>query len=63
MQSRNREAKITYQGSKAAVPGNNGAPDTYDYGNIKALPVFTGTHPAVMEKRIRSMDWAQFLTH
>jgi hypothetical protein len=63
MQSRNREAKITYQGSKIAVQGNNGAPDAYDYGNLNALPVFTGTHPAVMEKRIQAMDWAHLLGH
>lgn len=29
----------------------------FDYSQIDALEVYTGTHPAVMENRIRKMDW------
>jgi hypothetical protein len=29
----------------------------FDYGNIDVLKKFTGTHPAVMQKRINEMNW------
>lgn len=29
----------------------------FDYSQIDALEIFTGTHPAVMKDRIRKMDW------
>lgn len=34
-------------------------PDTqeFDYSNIDYLEVFKGTHPAVMQERIKKMDW------
>lgn len=30
---------------------------TFDYGPLGRLPVFNGTHPAVMQKRIAQFDW------
>lgn len=29
----------------------------FDYSQIDALEIYTGTHPAVMKDRIRNMDW------
>jgi hypothetical protein len=29
----------------------------FDYSQIDALEIYTGTHPAVMNDRIRKMDW------
>jgi hypothetical protein len=29
----------------------------FDYGPLKRLAIFTGTHPALMEDRIKRMDW------
>jgi len=31
--------------------------EEFDYTNIDALKVFTGTHPMVMQRRINSMNW------
>ncbi len=31
--------------------------DTFDYSNIDSLSRFGGTHPAVMQDRIRRMNW------
>ncbi len=31
--------------------------DSYDYSNIDSLKLFSGTHPAVMIKRISQLDW------
>ncbi|MCL2247509.1 MAG: hypothetical protein FWC10_10470 [Lentimicrobiaceae bacterium] len=31
--------------------------ELYDYKNIDSLKLFTGTHPAAIQKRIMAMDW------
>ncbi|MDB4999718.1 MAG: glycosyltransferase family 2 protein [Mucilaginibacter sp.] len=38
---------------------NQNLPETYefDYGNADRLVKFTGTHPAVMQKRIKATNW------
>lgn len=33
----------------------------HDYGNVSAMPLFTGTHPAVMKDRVAEMDWNDYL--
>lgn len=33
----------------------------YDYGPLGRLPLWTGAHPAVMERRIAAMDWGDRL--
>ena len=35
----------------------------FDYGNISSFPVFKGQHPAVMEERIKKMDWQELLSY
>jgi len=35
----------------------------FDYGNLSVLPVFKGTHPAVMKRRIESTDWLHLLRY
>jgi len=32
-------------------------PDDYVYGLVRSLALYKGTHPAVMEERIRAADW------
>ncbi|MFH0809956.1 MAG: hypothetical protein V2A77_05750 [Pseudomonadota bacterium] len=36
-------------------------PEEFDYGPLSRMPVFKGTHPAVMRERIRQMNWAHKL--
>ncbi len=31
--------------------------ELYDYSNVSSLALFTGTHPKVMQARVRGMDW------
>jgi hypothetical protein len=31
--------------------------DVFDYSKIDSLAKFTGTHPAVMQKRVNKIDW------
>jgi len=37
------------------------APDEMDFGPLDRLPVYRGTHPAVMSERIAAMDWSDKL--
>jgi hypothetical protein len=37
------------------------APDEMDFGPLDRLPVYRGTHPAVMSERIAEMDWSDKL--
>lgn len=40
------------------VRENNPEPSSpWDYGPLDRIPLFRGTHPAVMQERIRSKDW------
>jgi hypothetical protein len=39
------------------IENNISKADQFDYSGIDALTQFKGTHPAVMEKRIKSMNW------
>lgn len=35
--------------------------DYHDYGNMSSFPIFKGTHPAVMRRRIENMSWQHCL--
>jgi hypothetical protein len=35
----------------------------FDFGPLDKRQVFTGTHPAVMDGRIRAMDWNHLLQY
>jgi hypothetical protein len=37
--------------------------DIYDYGPLNRVPVFKGTHPAVMNEWIEKFDWQEQLRH
>ena len=33
----------------------------FDYGNMSSMPLFRGTHPKTMQKRLAEMDWRHLL--
>lgn len=33
----------------------------FDYGNLSKLPVFYGTHPKIMQNKIKAFNWAEHL--
>lgn len=35
----------------------------FDYGPLNKVPLFKGTHPAIMKERIQTMDWKNSLRH
>lgn len=44
--------------SDEAVQRMTGDADTFDYSEIDSLTLFTGTHPKVMDERIKRMNWS-----
>ncbi|PKP23268.1 MAG: hypothetical protein CVU05_00010 [Bacteroidetes bacterium HGW-Bacteroidetes-21] len=37
--------------------------DIFNYGNLSAIPLYTETHPAIMQERISSFFWTDQLTY
>lgn len=37
--------------------------DVFEYGALKKIPVFKGTHPVVMQNKIQKFDWAEQLNY
>lgn len=63
MQNKAREFATTHHGRKAALERHGGEQESrgYDYGSLEHVPVFGGTHPAVMGPWIERFDWADQL--
>jgi hypothetical protein len=63
MQKRNVETETTYRGAAETQKLFKKAADVFDYGPLDKLPVFKGTHPSVMDARVRAMDWKDLLQY
>jgi glycosyltransferase involved in cell wall biosynthesis len=61
MQSKDKEFKAHRKGRATVERFYELEPDELDYGPLGRLPVYEGTHPAVMRERIAQMDWADKL--
>lgn len=57
--AKKREEQLSMHSGEKTVLAEN----YHDYGNISCLPEFKGSHPAVMNDRIRSMDWSSYLRY
>lgn len=57
MQQKNKALRKAHAGVKTAEEQFRVAPPEFDYGPLGRLPVFRGTHPAVMQARIAAMSW------
>jgi glycosyltransferase involved in cell wall biosynthesis len=60
MQAKVREF-WSHRKSIEEVEAEFGTQEEFDYGPLGRLPVYAGSHPAVMADRIASMDWADLL--
>ena len=51
---------INHRGEKVVndMDRNNGFKGNFDYGNLNKIPVFKGSHPAVMTGWINQFDWS-----
>ena len=50
-------------GKSAARQYHEGDPELFDYGPLDRIPIFKGTHPAVMKEWIGKMDWKEHLDY
>ena len=63
MQEKRRAFTSTYVGQQAGKAEFAAAPPIFDYGDLRRITRFTGTHPAVMQKWIAQFDWRQELDY
>lgn len=66
MKKKTKAIDINHQG-EAAVKAREEAMDkkniAFDYGPLQKMSLFKGTHPGVMEERIRAFDWKDQLQY
>lgn len=63
MQNKRRALDTVHWGLKRAQEYYEKVPREFDYGPLNRLAVFSGTHPQVMQERIRQMDWQDRLQY
>jgi hypothetical protein len=63
MQKRNVEIETTYRGTGEAQKLFEKTTDVFDFGPLDKRPLFEGTHPSVMDARIRAIDWKDLLQY
>ncbi len=63
MQNKRRALDSVHWGRRKAEEVYRNAPTYFDYGPLDRLRRFTDTHPAVMQERIRRMDWRDKLQY
>lgn len=61
MQKKAKSLDTIHHGKKKIDEAYKHKKKNFDYGNMAKLPVFKGTHPKVMENKIRAFDWAEDL--
>ena len=61
MQNKSRSLNTLHWGIKRAEDFYEKAPKEFDYGPLNLLANFKGTHPKVMEPKIKKMDWKKKL--
>ncbi len=63
MQNKSKALNSVHWGRKKAEEVYARAPQEFDYGPLDRLARFEGTHPAVMQERIKQMDWKDRLQY
>jgi hypothetical protein len=62
MTPKKKEQDGMHWGKEKAEAFYQSADLPFDFGNLKKLPIFKGTHPAVMQERMESLNWQAFLS-
>lgn len=57
MQKKGKFINRTHLGKEAAAAYYKERPDEFDYGPMSTVPIYGGTHPGIMKKKIAAMDW------
>lgn len=63
MQSKKKALDSIHKGDKKADELYKERVAEFDYGPIKHLPIFKGTHPAVMAEKMKDFTWASSLNY
>ena len=63
MQSKKKALDSIHKGDAKANKTYEGLVAEFDYGPLKGLPKFDGTHPAVMQDKMKDFDWGQSLNY
>ena len=61
MQNKRKAMEVIHRGQEVAEAQFKQEKADFDYGDISLLTTFKGTHPAVMEERIRLFNWSDQL--
>lgn len=57
MSGKKKKTSATYHGTEKGQKMVRNMPDVFDYGPLNTVPIFKGTHPAVMKNWIAKFDW------
>lgn len=57
MQSKKKEQDSMHHGKELIQQQYQSKPPLFDYGPLGKIPIFKGTHPAVMSSLIAKLDW------
>jgi len=63
MQSKSKALNTVHWGKNRAEEYYRKAPSEFDYGPLNWLPLYSDTHPAVMQERITRLDWQDKLQY
>ncbi len=63
MQKKRKAFDVNHKGARAAEEIYSKEPPVFDYGALNKLPVFKGSHPAVMKEWIAKFDWGEELDY
>jgi hypothetical protein len=63
MQNKNKSLHTIHKGEQRVSEVYKDRSNEYDYGPLGKAPVFTGTHPAVMEPMINKFNWKDQLNY
>lgn len=61
MAGKRKQTHVTYRGTDKSVAEAEAMAPNYDYGPMNRIPLFKGTHPAVMTDWIAKFDWSDEL--
>ncbi|MEL6253462.1 MAG: hypothetical protein AAFR87_15730 [Bacteroidota bacterium] len=63
MLNKKKALDTIHKGSKRVGEIYKDSPAQFDYGNMSRIPIFTESHPAVMETFIKKFNWADQLRY
>jgi hypothetical protein len=63
MRSKKKEQESQYWGKKAAEDQYKNIPADFNYGALRNIPIFKGSHPAVMMEWMQKIDWKDKLNY